>query len=124
MVRRVLYMNKLLKTGYLFAVTTMLCGLPLHAGIIVAPNPWVPDDVNTTRGNYGDGIRFANVPADGEIRIYTTVGNLVRTIEYHATTTVTWDGKNADGEYLASGIYLWVVKSSDFTKTGKLIILR
>jgi flagellar hook assembly protein FlgD len=101
------------------------------AEIKVYPNPWVPEDA---RGNRGDltatgAIKFKGLPTlDGEIRLYTVTGSMVKRIEFTAAEstadTVTWNGKNDDGEYVASGVYLWVVKSGGTTKTGKVVVIR
>lgn len=103
------------------------------AEIKVYPNPWVPEDA---RGNRGDltasgAIKFQGLPTqDGEIRIYTVTGSMVKLIDFTAVqaaatpVAVTWDGKNSDGEYVASGVYLWVVKSGGTTKTGKVVVIR
>ncbi len=94
--------------------------------IIVAPCPWVPEDEKTANGTLADGISFVNVPPSGEIRIYTITGDLVRRIEFSGNMTgrERWDGRNDDGQDAASGVYLWIVKSPDGVKSGKLIVIR
>jgi flagellar hook assembly protein FlgD len=96
------------------------------ADIIVAPVPWAPESNKASRGNFADGISFINVPSEGEILIYTISGQLVRHIEFKNNTTgrERWYGKNDNDEDVASGVYLWVVKSPGQTQTGKLIVLR
>jgi flagellar hook assembly protein FlgD len=36
---------------------------------------------------------------------------------------VKWDGKNNNGEYVASGVYLWKVRDAS-GKVSKLVIIR
>jgi hypothetical protein len=108
---------------------TMLAGLSAvcRADIIAYPNPWIPDDVHTSRGNLTDGITFKGIPAGaaGEIFVYTVSGNQVRHISFpNSTGKEKWTGKNDDGDYVASGVYLWVVKIDQQTKTGKLVVVR
>lgn len=111
----------------ILACLLFISAIPLSAaGIIVAPNPWIPESQKTATGNLTDGISFINLPEQGEIFIYTISGELVRRIQFTSTSagTARWLGKNEENEYVASGVYLWVMQSPDLTKTGKLIVIR
>ncbi|MCB4790370.1 MAG: hypothetical protein LHV68_00620 [Elusimicrobia bacterium] len=95
--------------------------------VIVAPVPWVPELGDVAKGTLAGGITFRNLPYQGEIRIYTVSGELVRKIDLNSfidPNGYAWDGKNGDGKYVASGVYLWVVRSDQGKKTGKLIVIR
>jgi hypothetical protein len=101
----------------------MMLGLSgwCHADIIAYPNPWIPGDVHKERGNLTDGITYKGIPsgAAGEILIYTVSGNLVKRVAFqNSPGTEKWMGKNDDGEDVASGVYLWVVKAGELTKKG------
>ena len=70
-------------------------------------------------------------PADVRIRIYATSGVLVRTlalgyqpagIYQYRSRAAYWDGKNAVGESVASGIYFYTLTVGDFTATRKMLI--
>ena len=70
-------------------------------------------------------------PAEVTLRIYTIKGELVRTLAlghqpagiYQTQTRAAyWDGKNALGEPVASGIYFYTLTSSEFTSTRKMLI--
>lgn len=101
------------------------CGPLGAAGITVYPIPWAPEGGKVRFGNATDGITFANLPADGEIFIYTITGGLVTSFRFSdPSLKAVWMGKNKDGKDVAGGVYLWVVKSGGFVKTGKLIIIR
>lgn len=108
-------------TFFLLFCTALLC-----ADVTVAPVPWIPESGKAKTGNLNDGITFRNVPPQGEIYIYTVSGNLVRKIEVNNSSAVDakWDGRSNSASYVASGVYLWVVKSSEKTQTGKLIVVR
>jgi len=57
----------------------------------------------------------AEIEASGaEVRVYTSEGELVRKLDGLA-----WDGKNAAGAEVASGVYLFKVKTSKGYATGK-----
>ena len=70
-------------------------------------------------------------PANVAITIYSTNGQLVRTLELgHQTVGVYenrsraahWDGRNEFGEQVASGVYFYVLTAGDFTATRKMLI--
>jgi hypothetical protein len=95
--------------------------------VMVAPVPWIPEDGTGIHGTLAGGITFRNLPYEGEIRIFTISGALVKKTELHSFINpngYSWDGKNEDGEYVASGVYLWMVKSEQGKKTGKLMVVR
>jgi flagellar hook assembly protein FlgD len=65
------------------------------------------------------------------IRIYSSSGQLVRTIDLghkRAGAYVTrgkaahWDGVNDSGERVASGIYYYTIQTDQYTATRKMIV--
>ena len=71
--------------------------------------------------------------ADVHISIYTADGKLVRTLAlgqkpagiYESRNRAAyWDGKNALGESVASGIYFYTLTAGDFTATRKMLIAK
>lgn len=92
----------------------------------VYPNPWIPSSNSGQHGSFAvEGhINFKGVPQDGgEIYIYNATGELIRTLKWESGNLVKWDGKNNIGEYVASGVYIWVMKDGG-TKSGKIVIVR
>lgn len=89
------------------------------------PNPFNPDTWIP--------FRLAE-DADVTIRIYNSLGQLVRGLDLgHRTAgfytskerAAHWDGKNESGEYISSGIYLYSLRSaSGLTITRKMVIVR
>ena len=70
-------------------------------------------------------------PANVTVHIYTTSGALVRTLNVehqpagnyqNRSRAVHWDGKNAVGESVASGVYLYTFTAGNFTATRKMLI--
>ncbi len=70
-------------------------------------------------------------PADVSISIYAIDGQLVRTLTlghqpigiYESRSRAAyWDGKNALGEPIASGVYFYTLTAGDFTATRKMLI--
>ncbi len=72
-------------------------------------------------------------PADVSIAIYAANGKLVRRLElghqpvgiYESRSRAAyWDGRNALGESVASGIYFFSLTAGDFTATRKMLIMK
>ncbi|MCY4568329.1 MAG: dockerin type I domain-containing protein [Candidatus Poribacteria bacterium] len=72
-------------------------------------------------------------PAEVTLRIYAANGALVRTLTlghqpvgvYHSRSRAAyWDGRNALGEKVASGIYFYTLSADDFTATRKMLIMK
>ncbi|MDE0427261.1 MAG: hypothetical protein OXN25_20605 [Candidatus Poribacteria bacterium] len=70
-------------------------------------------------------------PADVTVTIYAVDGTVVRTLAlghqpvgmYQSKSRAAyWDGRNAFGEPVASGVYFYTLKARDFTATRKLLI--
>ena len=71
------------------------------------------------------------VPSDVMVRIYGVDGGLVRTLAlghqgvgvYESRSRAAyWNGKNAQGEPVASGVYFYTLTAGDFTATRKMLI--
>ena len=70
-------------------------------------------------------------PADVTLTIYDIHGRVVRDLDlghqragmYHGRTRAAhWDGRNAQGEPVASGVYFYTLKAGEFTATQKMLI--
>ena len=81
------------------------------------PETWIPYQLAT--------------PAHVTVTIYDINGNAVRTLAlghqsagtYHSQARAAyWDGRNAQGEHVASGLYFYTLKAGEFTATRKMLI--
>ena len=72
-------------------------------------------------------------PADVTLHIYSVTGTLVRTLKLghrhigiyqDRNRAAYWDGKNEQGEPIASGMYFYTLTADDFTATRKMLILK
>ena len=70
-------------------------------------------------------------PAEVTVSVYAVDGTLVRTLElgqmpsgvYRSRSRAAyWDGRNARGEPVASGVYFYTLRAGDFSATRKLVI--
>ncbi len=70
-------------------------------------------------------------PTDVSISIYATDGRLIRTLAFghqsegiyqDKSRAAYWDGRNALGEFVASGVYFYTLKAGEFTATRKMLI--
>ena len=70
-------------------------------------------------------------PAEVTVMIYAANGAVVRTLDLghrragsYASRhrAAYWDGRNAQGEPVASGVYFYTLKAGDFSATRKMVI--
>ena len=70
-------------------------------------------------------------PASVTVSIYSADGKLIRTLElghqpasiYESRSRAAyWDGRNALGELVASGVYFYTLSAGEFTSTRKMLI--
>ena len=79
--------------------------------------------------NSGTVIRFALPQAqDVELTVYNIAGQqattLVQGFRQAGSYAINWDGKDAAGRSLATGVYLYELKAGELTITRKLTLLR
>ena len=81
------------------------------------PETWIPYQLAT--------------PAEVTVSIHTTDGTLVRTLALgqlpagsyaDKDRAAYWDGKNEQGESVASGVYFYTLKAGEFSATKKMLI--
>lgn len=107
-----------LETGAAPAVTVYDLASPDLSSAHCYPVPFKPSAGHTK-------ITFTGLTRSARIRVYTLSGRLVRTLEKSdAGDTLDWDVRNSAGESLASGVYIFVVKSPSQTASGKLMVIR
>lgn len=136
-----LYFNKPFSGGDEFTFTTSKPSYSIEDAreqlqlVKAVPNPYIVANVfeeplpTTVRGRGERVIYFINVPPQGKIHIYTSSGNLVRTLEHDGSLnsgSVEWDLKTKEGLDVAYGVYFYVVEVEGISdkKTGKLAIIK
>lgn len=96
--------------------------------IAVVPNPYKRRAAWEADGP--ERIQFTHLPSRATIRVYTVGSDLVREwihSDAEGGGSSSWDMRNGDGELVASGVYIFYVKSLASTggeRVGKFIIVR
>jgi glycosyltransferase involved in cell wall biosynthesis len=84
----------------------------------VYPNPWRTDRHSSAP------VTFVNLGDSVSVKLFTVSAHLVRTLNVTGGTAH-WDLKNDSGDSVASGIYLYLVKTSDNQiRRGQLAVIR
>jgi len=92
--------------------------------VMVVPNPYRATESWDQPGQHE--IHFVNLPNSAKIRIYTSAGDLVRVLQHSDPTRdfERWDLKNAGGQDVASGIYMYRVEAGTFAFQSRFIVIR
>jgi hypothetical protein len=108
------------------SVVTTASDTAAFASIHTVPDPYYVTNALETSPN-SKVLRFVNVPSQCIIRIYSLSGILVRVLTHNDPTNgaeVTWDLRNRNNQYVASGVYFYHVQSVDGrTKVGRLMVV-
>jgi hypothetical protein len=101
---------------------------PLLGRVHVIPNPYDPSD-EFGRQQFGteERVQFVNLPSPGRIKIYTIAGDLIRELlNDDDDGAIDWDLKNADGEDVVPGVYMFVAETGDGSqrRNGHFVIIR
>ena len=67
-------------------------------------------------------------PSEVTLTVYNVIGQVIRTLvdekQMAGYYSIQWDGKDETGQTVASGVYLYCLKTKDFVKSLKTILLR
>ncbi len=83
------------------------------------PETWIPYQLSES--------------ADVTVSIHSADGRLVRTLELgqlpagvyaEKNRAAYWDGRNVQGEFVASGVYFYTLSAGDYSATRKMLILK
>lgn len=87
--------------------------------LVVYPNPYREDRSRNQRVVFYQMVDYAT------IRLYDITGRLVKTIEKDQPgPTASWDLTNDTGKPVASGVYVYIVKSRQGEARGKIVLMR
>lgn len=107
--------------------TTIASAGPNLSQIKVVPNPLIVSSGLETNP-YESKVMFTHLPSQCDIGIFTVSGNRVVTLHHDSPTGdgyLFWDLLNHQGQNVAYGVYVYVVKTPDGNSTtGKLMVIR
>jgi len=114
-------------TFVLVSPTAAIADIELgRANIGVRPNPYKRAAFHDASGKHQ--VMFYNLPLHCTIQIFDVSGMLIDEISYNAPVvengTFFWDMFSKNGNEVASGLYIWVVKYDGGMQHGKLAIIR
>lgn len=93
--------------------------------ILVVPNPYKR---NVAWEENAEKIQFTHLPERATIQVFTVGGDLVRQWEHQGPSgggNSDWNTRNANGDLVVSGVYIYHVKSAGGgERVGKFIIVR
>ena len=73
-------------------------------------------------------LYFVNLPPRAIVRIYTLNGTLVRVLEHNDPqdgTQLAWDLRNRNNQFVASGVYFYVVETPEGDKkVGRFTVIQ
>ena len=129
-----------LSGGYFLSGAAIISGAPKLQGGSYSLNPGVLDSIGAMPETLADahvwpnpcnakkgcsGITFAKLTYDAEIKIYTVSGELVWQAEKRDEfMTKVWDLTNTYGHKVASGLYVYYIKSGNSSMKSKFILIR
>ena len=91
---------------------------PREITVYAYPNPYTPS-------KYGSmGIHFTNLNANAQVSIYDIAGEKVFDTNTSSSGEYIWDAKNNSGSNVASGVYIYYIKSGSKVIKGKIAIER
>ena len=81
------------------------------------PETWIPYELAETAE-----VTVSIHAADGKLVRTLALGQLPAGIYQTRTRAAYWDGRNAQGEPVASGVYFYTLQAGDFIATKKMVI--
>ncbi|MCD4814568.1 T9SS type A sorting domain-containing protein [bacterium] len=82
-------------------------------GCYAVPNPFIPSQAPVQFFT-----RFTNIQETYQIKIINLTGRVVRTL-----TTLSWDGKDEQGNLCEGGIYIYQITSGEKRVSGKVVLI-
>ncbi|MCY3549170.1 MAG: trypsin-like peptidase domain-containing protein [Candidatus Poribacteria bacterium] len=86
------------------------------------PNPFNPETWIPYKLSKPAGVTVSIYAADGRLIRKLALGHQPAGMYRSKSRAAYWDGRNAQGEPVASGVYFYTFKADDFTATRKMLI--
>jgi len=85
---------------------------------------YYPNPLRPANGPLYEKINFTDMPAYTTIKVFTILGELVRTLSADANGMAVWDGKDGSGTNAASGTYIVRLEGGGANKIIKVAVQR
>ncbi len=106
--------------GHISSLYSTIAVQPLEdcSSISTGPNPFVIPNDNL--------LRIDGLVAESSVKILSISGTLVSQFDTQGGRIANWDGRDLNGNYVSSGIYIIVGynKAADKVCTGKVAVVR
>ena len=104
-------------------ILLLMCIILSGCTTLSGPDKPFPNSYNIVSG--ATQVTFTDLPANCTIEIYNISGDPIRKIEVVSGNGQTiWDLKNESGESVKSGVYTYLLTSSQQNLTGKIVVTR
>ena len=113
------------ETDQLSAVWHDLSEIPSETALLPNyPNPFNPETWIPYRLAESADVTLSIYSADGKLVRTLALGHQPAGIYENKSRAAYWDGRNAVGERVASGLYFYTLTAADFAATGKMLIMK
>ena len=117
--------NPKLQSGIRFLEQLLLVLVPKETALLPNyPNPFNPETWIPYRLAEDADVTLTIYAIDGQVVRRLALGHQPRCIKPVKSRASYWDGRNAFGEPVASGIYFYTLTAGDFIATRKMLILK
>ena len=111
--------------GIRFLQQLLTAGLPQETRLLANyPNPFNPETWIPYQLSKPANVTLHIYAATGQVIRTLTLGHLPAGIYESRSHAAYWDGRNALGEPVASGVYFYTLTAGDFTATRRMLILK
>ena len=109
----------------LLAVLAHTETLPLKTAVFTNyPNPFNPETWIPYQLAAPTEVTVSIHSADGKLVRTLVLGHMPAGVYADKNRAAYWDGRNTQGEHVASGVYFYTLKAGDFTATRKMLTLK
>ena len=109
--------------GILFLEQLLASMVPKETALLANyPNPFNPETWIPYQLAKNANVTLTIYAVDGQMVRRLTLGHQPAGIYQNRSRAAYWDGKNAFGEPVASGVYFYTLTAGDFTATRKMLI--
>ena len=88
------------------------------------PNPFNPETWIPYQLNQESEVSLSIYGSDGQLVRQIELGLQVAGNYQTSDRAIYWDGRNANGEEVSSGIYFYRLQAGDYSQTRKMVILK